>query len=211
MCLLVRKGLALPRLMYLGVGHLVDYDKIKKKLATMLSSKRFEHSISTMETAICLAQSHGYDTDKAKLAGLLHDCAKGYEPEKMLMLCEKYGILPDEVTQRTLGLLHQLLGAKVARDEFGIEDIEVLNAIRCHTTGKTNMSTLDKIIYLADFTEPNRKPFEGLEKLRRLATVDLDAAMLMALDISIRHIISKGKLLHLDTVNARNQFLILKN
>ena len=116
------------------------------------------------------------------------------------------------MSRQSFGLVHQYLGAALARAEYGIEDEEILSAIRCHTTGKADMGPLDKVLYLADFTEPNRdkEPFTGLAELRALCKTDLDAAMRYALEISIKSIVDRGRMMHMDTVHAWNWFLTKK-
>ena len=99
-------------------------------------------------------------------------------------------------------LMHAVAGRCVARDVYNVEDEEVLDAIRWHTTGRANMTMLDKIIYLADMIEPNRKPYPGLEPLRALCMEDLDKAMRTALQMSLRHVEEQGKTLHPDTMAA---------
>ncbi len=187
-----------------------DLERAEKHLSYLLKPSRHKHSIGVMETAAKLAKRFGYDVKKAKIAGLLHDCAKNLDARRAEALCEKYGLTPDRVTASEAGLMHQLLGPAHAAAEFCIDDQEILDAIGCHTTGKVGMGLLDKILYLADFIEPNRMPFEGLEKLRKLCEKDLDAAMQFALDLSIKHVLSKNGLIHPDTVLARNAFLMHK-
>ena len=184
-----------------------NYDEIKAKLKTMLKEKRYIHSLGTMQTSVELAKRYGANQDKAQLAGLLHDCAKNIAYEKAYTMCEEYGIPLDPIMCKSPKLIHQLLGAEVARREFGVEDEEVLQAIRVHTTGAPDMTMLDKIIYLADFTEPNRERLKGMDELRELTHKDLDDAMLFALDISIKIALKKGNLLHPDAVHARNQLV----
>ena len=188
-----------------------DLEHAAKHLSYLLKPSRYEHSIGVMETAAQMAKHFGYDVKKAQVAGLLHDCAKNLDSERALQQCKKYGLQVDEIMANAPGLLHQLLGPSVAMHEFCLDDEEVLNAIGCHTTGRAEMTVLDKILYLADFIEPNRSAFDGLEKLRKLCKKDLDAAMEYALELSIKFVLSKGDLLHPDTVAARNAFLLRKN
>lgn len=188
-----------------------DLDRAAKHLSYLLKPSRFQHSLAVSETAAKLAKRFGCDVKKAQIAGLLHDCAKHLDAQRAIALCEKYGLTPDAVTANEPGLMHQLLGPAHAAAEFCIDDKEILDAIGCHTTGKVGMTALDKILYLADFIEPNRTAFEGLDKLRKLCEKDLDEAMLFALDLSVRHVLSKGGLIHPDTVLARNAFLMDEN
>ena len=188
-----------------------DLDRAAKHLSYLLKPSRYKHSLGVMETAEKLAERFGADVKKAQIAGLLHDCAKNIDPQRAEALLEKYGLAPDVVTANEPGLLHQLLGPKHAQAEFCIDDKEILDAIGCHTTGKVGMTLLDKILYLADFIEPYRSDFEGLEALRKLCKKDIDAAMRFALDLSVKHVLSKGGLIHPDTVLARNAFLMDEN
>lgn len=187
-----------------------DDEEAKAKLKGMLKPERYDHSLGVMETAVKLAKIFGYDQQKAKIAGLLHDCAKNFTFEEQFAMCERYGIGLDEITKASPKVLHQLLGPKVARREFGVADPEILSAIACHTTGKAQMGLLDKILYLADYTEPNREQFEGLEQLRLLTLENLDRAMLYALDLTVESVLRRGMLLHPDTVAARNWLLLEK-
>lgn len=185
-----------------------DLDRAAKHLSYLLKPARHKHSIGVMETAAKLAERFGADVKKAQIAGLLHDCAKNLDPGRAEALCEKYGLAPDAVTAKEPGLMHQLLGPAHAAAEFCIEDTEILDAIGCHTTGRVGMTLLDKILYLADFIEPYRTDFEGLEALRKLCKKDIDAAMRFALDLSVKHVLSKGGLIHPNTILARNAFLM---
>ena len=180
-----------------------------EKLKAALKPERYEHSLGVMETAGELAARFGVDVGQARIAGILHDCAKNIAQEEAYQLCDKYGVVLDEVSRQSYGLVHQYLGAALARAEYGIEDEEILSAIRCHTTGKADMAPLDKVLYLADFTEPNRdkEPFTGLAELRALCKTDLDEAMRYALEISIKSIADRGRMMHMDTVYAWNWIL----
>lgn len=188
-----------------------DLDRAAKHLSYLLKPSRYKHSLGVAEAAEKLAKRFGADVKKAQIAGLLHDCAKNIDAERAEALCEKYGLVPDEVTANEPGLMHQLLGPAHAAAEFCIDDKEILDAIGCHTTGKVGMTLLDKILYLADFIEPHRADFEGLDMLRKLCKKDLDAAMCFALDLSVKHVLSKGGLIHPNTVLARNAFLMQEN
>lgn len=189
-----------------------DFAAAMEKLKAALKPERYEHSLGVMETAGEMAARFGMDVEQARVAGILHDCAKNIAPEEAYRLCEEYGVALDGVSRQSFGLVHQYLGAALARAEYGIEDDEILSAIRCHTTGKADMGPLDKVLYLADFTEPNRdkEPFAGLNELRALCKTDLDEAMLFALNISIKSIVDRGRMMHMDTVHAWNWFLTKK-
>ena len=189
-----------------------NFEDARNALETELAPERYLHSIGVMETATELAERFGANVQKAKIAGLLHDCAKNIDPVRSYGICGLLEIELDDVTKQSYKLVHQYLGAELAKMRYGIDDEEILSAIRTHTTAKEEMSLLDKVIYLADFIEPNRnkKPFEGLCELREICKKDIDEAMLFALDISIKSITERKMLLHMDTVLARNWFLSKK-
>lgn len=181
-------------------------DEIKNWLKENLSEVRFQHTIGVAETARLLGKKWGVDEDRAFLAGLIHDCAKEVLRSDAIALLKESGYNPDDVELLAPALLHAPLGRVFAKNIFGIQDEEVLMAVRYHTTGRAGMSLLEKIIYVADFVEPNRKISEA-DELRSLAYENLDMAALKAADISILYTIKKGGALHTDTVLARNYFL----
>lgn len=179
---------------------------MEKKLKAMISEKRYIHSVGVSETAVKMAELYGADTEKARIAGLLHDCAKGFSLDEAIKKCEELGVKVSDIDKTSTAFLHAPLGAKIAELEFGITDREILDAITYHTVAGENMTVLDKIIYLADMIEPSRD-FPEVDVHRRLAFEDLDKAFLYALDRSIVFNVNKGVLLHPDTVLARNDII----
>ena len=167
-----------------------------------LKHKRIPHVLGTEQEAIRLAERYGADVQKARVAALLHDCTKKLELEEQLALCEQYGIQLDSMEQETLKLLHSKTGAAIARDVFGVDD-EIYDAIWYHTTGHADMTLLEKIIYLADYIEPNRS-FPGLDALRNVCYEDLDKGVFMGLEMSIEEMTSQGSLVHHATLEARD-------
>lgn len=184
----------------------MELDEIKASLARELKHNRYKHSLGVMESAAILAKRYGASEEKAVLAGLLHDCARIYTDKELLEKAAAENIAADAVETASPALLHAKVGAVLAEKKFGIKDAEISAAIRLHTTGGINMTKLDKIIYLADMIEPNRD-FPEVDALRKIAKKDLDEAVLMALEQSIRFIMAKGQLIHIDTVMARNDLL----
>jgi predicted HD superfamily hydrolase involved in NAD metabolism len=176
------------------------------KLKGSLLEKRFIHSLGVMACAEKLAELYGADAHKAAVAGLLHDCAKNYSKDDMFSLCEEYGIEIDDVMRKSTGLIHGLLGAEVAKREYDIDDEEIYDAIYYHTMGKPDMSLLTKIIYIADGIEENRH-YDGVDRIRSLAEEDLDKALILQIDYTIKSVISKGGLLHTNTIDTRNWYL----
>lgn len=187
-----------------------DEKDMKKKLEAALKPKRYRHSLGVCAEAVKLAEIYGADCDKAYTAGLLHDCAKGFDSKKQLELCKAYGLVLDDTTMQCHPVIHAPLGAEVARHEYGIEDEEILEAIRCHTVGKANMTKLDKIIYVADMIEPGRD-FDGVEQLRKCAYKNLDDAVIMALKQSIVFNAKKEVSIHPATIEAWNFMLSKSN
>ncbi|QZY57080.1 bis(5'-nucleosyl)-tetraphosphatase (symmetrical) YqeK [Crassaminicella profunda] len=189
---------------------MLQINEIKKILKSKLKEKRYLHSLGVQKTAENLAKIHNGPVTEASIAGLVHDCAKNLSNEELLNYAKQFGILIDGVTKFQPGLLHGAVGAEVAKREFFIEDDEILNAIHFHTTGKENMTLLEKIIYLADYIEPNRN-FNGVEILREVALSDLDKAILMAFNNTIKYVVIKGELLHPTTILARNYLLLQRD
>ncbi|MDO4976556.1 MAG: bis(5'-nucleosyl)-tetraphosphatase (symmetrical) YqeK [Eubacteriales bacterium] len=159
--------------------------EIKKDLRQILSEKRYEHTLGVEYTAACLAMRYGADMEKAKLAGLLHDCAKQLSTEDKLAYCEQYGLSVSEYEARNPELLHAKLGALFAKIRYGVDDPEILSAITWHTTGKPEMTLLDKILYIADFIEPNRDQAKNLPQVRKMAFDDIDDCLYRILEDSI--------------------------
>ena len=182
-------------------------EEITKVLSNELSETRFKHTLGVAETAKILAEKWGADADAAYLAGLVHDCAKEIPVEQMVELLEKNGYCCDEMERESSNILHAPLGSIIAKEKFGVEDEDVLNAVRYHTLGRAQMSLLEKIIYVADFIEPGRK-YKEVQFVRDLAYVDIDKAVLKEADIVIKYIIDKGGVLHTESVRTRNSFLI---
>ena len=167
-----------------------------------LKYKRIPHVLGTEQEAIRLAERYGADVEKARVAALLHDCTKKLNMDEQLALCGQYGIELDELEQKALKLLHAKTGAAIARDVFGVDE-EIYKAIWWHTTGHANMTLLEKIIYLADYIEPSRN-FPGVDKLRKMCYEDLNAGLLLGLEMSIEEMTEMGNPVHHATIEARD-------
>lgn len=165
-----------------------NIDKIKQKLKRKLDAERYEHTIGVTYTATALAMRHGCDLKKTYLAGLLHDCAKCIPDEKKLSKCFKYHIVVTETEHKNPGLLHSKLGAFLAMNKYHINDKDIINAILYHTTGRPAMTTLEKIIFIADYIEPGRDKAPRLSEIRQIAFVDLDTAMYMILTDTLEYL-----------------------
>lgn len=166
-----------------------------------LNHRRIPHVLGTEQEAIHLAERWGADVEKARRAALLHDCTKKLDLKEQLDLAERYGVSLDEMERETLKLLHAKTGAAIAAAVFGT-DQELTDAIRWHTTGRAGMTLLEKIIYLADYIEPTRD-FPGVEELRRTCYRDLNAGLLLGLEMTVREMEERGAAIHPKTLEAR--------
>ena len=177
-------------------------DETRRDILSRLSGFRLKHTLGCEKAARMLAQQYGEDEDKCAFAMLLHDITKTFSQEEQLNLCEKYGIIPNDVEKEEWKTLHGKTAAAIAKDVYGAPD-DVVHAIAYHTTGCAQMNLLDKIVYMADYIEENRT-FEGVKTARKLAARSLDQALLYGMNASLRELVQRGKLIQLDTVRARN-------
>lgn len=168
-----------------------QYKIIRKKLKKDLERKRYVHTKGVAATAVCLTMAYGYDMKKAYLAGLLHDNAKSIPTDEKKKLCKKYMIELNPAEEKNPELIHAKLGAYRAKDVYQIDDEDILSAIACHTTGKPKMNTLDKIIYIADYIEPGRRPLPMLDEIRAVAFQNLDKAMYLILKSTLSYLNDK--------------------
>ena len=180
-------------------------DELRPIAMSYLKPKRMPHVLGTEQEAVRLVRRYGGDETQARIAALLHDCTKKLDMAQQLALCEKYGIMLDELEQKALKLLHSKTGAAIARDVFGVEDA-VYDAILYHTTGKPDMTRLEKIIYLADYIEPTRD-FPGVDELRKTVYEDMDKGLLMGLTMTIQEMEEMGNPVHHLTRDARDYLL----
>lgn len=165
---------------------------IEKKLSKELDKKRYVHTLGVAYTAVSLAMAHGDDMYDAYLAGLLHDNAKCIPTNEKRRLCKKYDIRLNDAEEKNPDLLHAKLGAVLAKEKYDVTDNFVLNAIRYHTTGKPGMTELEKIIYIADYIEPNRKMLPDLAKVRMTAFRNLNEAMVLILQGTLQYLKEKN-------------------
>ena len=167
-------------------------DEAKALVKSRLSEKRYKHTINVKKMAVKLAKRYGADEEKAALAALLHDSAKELPKAEMLQIFADNAIIAKNAAKRPAPVWHGYAASVLCQTQWGVTDPEILSAIECHTTGKQNMSLLDKIIYMADMTSAERD-WPGVEKLRKLEKKNLDAAMLAALKQTNDFVLSQGK------------------
>lgn len=185
----------------------MSLDNIKEKIMSMLPEKRFNHSLNVAKCAVKLSEIYNYDKDKAYLAGIAHDCAKYLNDEEVNYYVNKYEIYLDELESNNIALSHSVIGSYIAQYELGIEDEDIISAIKYHTTGKEDMNLLEKIIYLADLIEEGRN-FPGIDSLRKLVYEDkIDEALLMSFNNTIKFVIDNNQMIHSRTIEARNYIL----
>lgn len=164
------------------------YKKLRKKVKDVMTKSRYEHTLGVEFTAASLAMRYEIDIDKAEIAGLLHDCAKCIDDEDKLDDCKKYKIELTDVEKRNPFLIHSKLGAVYANKLYGIDDEEIISAIRFHTTGKPDMTMLEKIIFIADYIEPGRDKAPNLQEIRKMSFIDIDEAMYMILKDTLEYL-----------------------
>jgi predicted HD superfamily hydrolase involved in NAD metabolism len=179
---------------------------IKERVKARQPAGRYQHTLGVAKVACDLAKHYGESEEKAQIAALLHDYAKNLKEQELKNYILNHNLIVDQSLMETYQLLHGVVGAHMAKVEFQIDDVEVLRAIKYHTTGRINMNPLEKIIYLSDFIEENRD-YPGVEALRELAYQDLDQGLLQGFNNTIRFLVKTDKVLHCNTVEARNQIL----
>lgn len=178
-----------------------EYDEFVRLLKTLLTEKRFYHTLCVAKEAVRLAKRYGANTKKAFFAGLLHDVCKDMAGDTQLKLFEEFGVTLDELVKNAPKLWHSLLGAEYIEKKLGVTDIDIISAVRYHTTARANMSLLQKIIYLADFTSEERS-YNGVEEMREAVDISLEKAMHIALEYSVSELEGAGKPVHPDTLAA---------
>lgn len=190
-----------------------DYDliAIQKKLKKDLDKPRFQHTMGVMYTAASLAMVHDCGLNQAQTAGLLHDCAKCIPDDKKIKLCQKYKITVTAYEKNNPFMLHTKLGEWIASHKYGIKDPEILKSILWHTTGKPAMSTLEKIIYIADYIEPGRDRAPNLEQIRKTAFQSLDECMYLILKDCLAYLNSSNKEIDILSENAFDYYSNIHN
>ena len=183
-------------------------EQLEQVVISLLKPNRVAHVLGCRDTAVMLAKRWGADEQDALRAGLLHDVTKALGSALQIALCQSYGVKLSEFSSRNPKTLHALTGSLVAQRIFG-ENQAVVDAIASHTTGKAAMTTLEKIIYVADYMEPNRN-FAGVENMRYLAVTDLDGALKLGLEMTLEILQKEGREISAESAEAL-AFLNKKN
>lgn len=185
-----------------------SFSHYHSRLAQKLTPKRYQHSVAVAETAQALAKTHHVHRGLAYLAGLLHDYARDLPDAILVELAKSAGFPPDPIKDAIPELWHSSVGAFLVKKELGLKHPELLQAIAHHILGAKEMSDLDKVVFLADMIEPNRN-FDGVDVIREKAFENLDEAMVVAFDQSIRYLLDNKSLIHPLMIEARNRILLI--
>lgn len=184
-----------------------NYKNYLEILKKRLNEKRYFHSLCVADEAERLAIKYGGDVQKCYLAGLLHDITKNAPDDEHLKIFETFGIMLSVVEKNAKKLWHAMSGEAYIKNVLGVDDSELLDAVRYHTTAKADMSLTAKILYLADFTSRDRD-YDDVDVMRRLVDISLDDALIYALKYSIADLVQQGRAIHEDTVSAYNQICL---
>lgn len=179
----------------------MTYQQAEDMVRQTLSPKRFQHTMNVKKLAVRIAQHYGVDTEKAALAAILHDSAKELPRTELLQIMQDNAIIKKGTQNRPEPVWHGICAAILAKTQWNVQDEEILSAIACHTTGKENMSKLDKILFLADMTSAERD-YPGVEELRSLEMRNLDKAMIQALKMTISFVEQKNAIADPESAKA---------
>ena len=185
-----------------------NHAQIDDYLRKNLKESRYVHTLGVVQSACSLAKLNGVDEEKTKIAALIHDAAKNMKIDEQYKILKDSNVYMDVITENSPQILHGWVAAILAKDLMGVADEEIISAVKYHTTARRSMSKLEKIIYIADYIEPNRD-YPGVEELRKATFSDLDKGLLMGIDNTITFVIKQGQLVHPLTIDARN-YLILE-
>ncbi|MCM2531578.1 bis(5'-nucleosyl)-tetraphosphatase (symmetrical) YqeK [Neobacillus pocheonensis] len=183
----------------------MEREEALKIVKEQLTEHRYQHTLGVMETAIKLAEQYGADVEKGEIAAIFHDYAKFRPKEEMKKIIKEQGFSKD-LLEFNGELWHAPVGAYLVEREVGITDQEVLDAIRYHTSGRTEMTLLDKVVYLADYIEPGRH-FPGVEEVREIAKESLEKALIKAIQNTILFLMKKNQTVYPDTFHTYNDLV----
>lgn len=185
----------------------MNFEDYKKLIKGRMSKKRYIHSVNVAKEAVRLAKKYGADEKKAQIAGILHDITKETPPEEQLKIIEDNGIILNSVQQNSQKLWHSISGSAYVKSELGIDDEDILNAIKYHTSGRANMSLLEKVIFIADFTGEERD-YDGVDIMREKANRNLEEAMAFGLSYTISDLAKRNLPIDYNALEAYNQIII---
>jgi len=187
----------------------IKIEELKKELKKQVTEHRYIHSLGVADTGKKLAEQYGADQEKAEIAGILHDFAKYWSKEELALMIKENQELSDDLLDYNSELWHGPVASIVVQQKFAVMDEDIIMAIRFHTSGRENMSLLEKVVCLADYIEPSRQ-FPGVDEIRELAKTNLDDALIAAIDGTIQFLIKKQLVIYPLTVKARNDLILKK-
>ena len=185
----------------------LTFAQSKKLIRKLLGDYRYEHSLNVAKEAVKLARQYGADEEKAQLAGVLHDIMKDTAKQEQLQIFQRFGIILTDLEKSAPKLWHAMAGAAYLEHELGINDAQILSAVRYHTTGRAEMSLLERIVFLSDFISADRE-YDGVQRLRRLAYENMDKAIVEGLAITIGELTGEKLPVHPDTFAAYNDIVM---
>lgn len=188
----------------------MNIDSYKKIIKSIMSEYRYKHSVNVAKEAVRLAKKYGADEEKAAIAGILHDITKENTKEEQLQIMSDGGIILDNVQKISSKLWHGISGSVYIRDNLGITDEDILNAVKYHTTGHAGMSVLEKVIFVADFTSEERD-YSGIRTIRKKADKSLEEAMLYGLQFTLKDLSKRALIIHPDALACYNEIVISKS
>ncbi len=187
----------------------MNIEEYKQIIKTKMGEYRFIHSVNVAKEAKALAKLYGADEQKAELAGILHDITKEFDKSEQLKIINNGGIILDSIQQNTPKLWHSISGSVYIKENLNINDEDILNAVRYHTTGRAGMSLLEKIIYVADFTSEERK-YRGVVAMRTKSLKSLEDAMLYSCRFTITDLVRRDMFVHPDELACYNDIIMQK-
>lgn len=186
---------------------MLSVKEYQKTIKPHLSDKRFRHSCEVAKAAKKLAKKYGADPEKAEIAGILHDIMKDTAKDEQLKIMNCFGIILNDIEAVTPNLWHQISGAAYVEHELGIDDPEIISPIRWHTSGKKDMTLMEKVVFIADFISDDRD-YKGVDKMRAIAKESLDKAIIEGLSFTISELAQNEKAIVSDTFDAYNDAVL---
>lgn len=186
----------------------MTYEEYEAEAKKHLTSQRFYHSQCVAAEAARLARRYGADVEQARLAGILHDIMKDTPPEEQLKILGDSGIILTDMQRRTPKLRHSLCGAAYLEHTLGVTDQAVLQAVRCHTGGRSGMTLLDKVLFVADYISADRD-YPGVEDMRQAADRSLEEAMVEGIAFTVNETMGQRRLLGQESIAAYNEALVI--
>lgn len=184
-----------------------DYSRIKDKIKILLKDSRYKHCLGVENEALKLGGIYNADLEKCRIAAIAHDYAKQFSNMELIEMAKSYNLEIDEIQYNSPELLHGPVGAEYIKHEFKIVDDDILNAVCFHTTGRRNMSILEKIIYIADMTEKGRN-YPGVDEIRKLSIKNIDEAIYLSCNTTISYVLKRNLLIHPLTIDLRNSLIL---